>query len=1065
MSNTTLRKPACALALLLFCLAFGLGPAFGQSTTQGAIGGVVKDPQGAIVQNANVAVKNEETNKAMSGTTDSEGRFRIPQLDPGNYTVTVNATGFAAFTQQKVVVEVGRITPLDVNLSVGGATETVQVTGEAPVINTQQQDVSTNINQTSINELPTNGQRWSNYALLTPGSTPDGTFGLISFRGVSGLLNNNTVDGGDNNQAFFSEERGRTRINYTISQSSIREFQVNTSDYSAEYGRAAGGVVNAVTKSGTNEFHGQAFLYYRNNRFGARNPLATISSFNPATGQIAILPLKPTDVRKQFGGNIGGRIIKDKLFFFFDYDGLRRNFPGDAIFTRSNYLTTVNACTSATAAGCSATLFSQSLKNPSRHLTDAQINSVLTFLTNETGEVPRTGSQNIFLPKIDWNVNSKNTFTASYNRLRWVSPNGIQTQPTNNFARSSFGNDFVNIDSLNLRLTTTIKPTLLNEFRFQYGRDNEFEFSTPPLPGEPTTSLNGRSPDVFLTNGIEFGVPTFLERPAFPDEKRWQFADTMTLTHGTHTFKWGVDFNHVNDLQDNLRIEYGSYSYSNINDFIIDYLNFQSPISIPCSTSTRTAGRCYTSNYQQAFGPTRFSFRTNDYNLFFQDDYRVTPRLTLNLGLRYEYEQMPKPFLGNPLLPQTNQMPNDKNNFGPRVGFAYALTSDNKTSFRGGYGLYYGRIINSTILNALINTGNPGGQITSSVSQASGPIFPNILSSAPAGTAAVQYFRIGYQAPMIHEADLVIERQIARNTVVSGSFLFSFGKHLPYFVDTNLNPATSTRTYAIADGPFAGQSYIVPYFSGARPNPNFGAITEIRDTVDSKYFGFVVQANRRLTDGLQFQTSYTISSARDNGQTSTTFTTTNLPFNAFDQSGEWGPSTFDVRHKFVTSVVYAPKLFSDGDSKVGRTIFNGWSIAPIFALYTGEPVTAVQSGSAGTTGAAGFGSNQAGGVNGSGGATRFALTGRDAFRMPKIVNTDLRISRRFHIKESSNIEVLAEGFNIFNRTQVTVVNTTIYTNNATTNTLTFNPAFLSTTAAGGTLWRERQIQFAVRFEF
>ncbi len=128
-------------------------------------------------------------------------------------------------------------------------------------------------------------------------------------------------------------------------------------------------------------------------------------------------------------------------------------------------------------------------------------------------------------------------------------------------------------------------------------------------------------------------------------------------------------------------------------------------------------------------------------------------------------------------------------------------------------------------------------------------------------------------------------------------------------------------------------------------------------------------------------------------------------------------------------------------------------------------MTAVQSGSAGTTGAAGFGSNQAGGVNGSGGATRFALTGRDAFRMPKIVNTDLRISRRFHIKESSNIEVLAEGFNIFNRTQVTVVNTTIYTNNATTNTLTFNPAFLSTTAAGGTLWRERQIQFAVRFEF
>src|SRR5215216_3413091 len=312
MPKNPLSKSACALALLIFCLAFGAPFAAAQSTTQGAVGGTVKDPQGAVVANAPVTVKNEETNKEFAATTDDEGRFRVTSLDPGNYTVTINATGFAAFTQQKVVVEIGRVTPLDIDLSVGGAQETVQVTSEAPVINTEQQDFSTNINQVSINNLPTNGRRWSNLAILTPGTVPDGTFGLISFRGISGLLNNNTIDGGDNNQAFFAEERGRTRISYSVSQAAIREFQVNTSSYSAEYGRSAGGVVNAVTKSGTNEFHGQLFYYQRNNKWGARNPLATNSVL--VNGVFTPVGIKPKDVRHQYGGAVGGPIVKNKAF-------------------------------------------------------------------------------------------------------------------------------------------------------------------------------------------------------------------------------------------------------------------------------------------------------------------------------------------------------------------------------------------------------------------------------------------------------------------------------------------------------------------------------------------------------------------------------------------------------------------------------------------------------------------------------------------------------------------------------------------------------------------------------
>src|SRR5829696_410217 len=327
MSKIVKLSFVCLLVLALTAVAFA------QSTTTGAVGGVVTNPAKEVVPGAAVAVKNIGTNKEDTATTDDTGRFKVSNLQPGIYAVTVNSSGFSPMTVENVTVEVGRETNLEVALSVGPVTGTVDVSAEAPVINTTQQDFSTNINQTSINELPINGRRWSNFALLTPGAVPDGTFGLISFRGISGLLNNSTVDGGDNNQAFFAEERGRTRISYSISQAAIREFQVNTSSYSAEYGRSAGGVVNAITKSGTNEFHGQLFYYQRNNKWGARNPLATRTQL--INGVFTPVGFKPKDVRHQFGGTVGGPIVKDKAFFFFSYDQQKRNFPGLSIFSNA----------------------------------------------------------------------------------------------------------------------------------------------------------------------------------------------------------------------------------------------------------------------------------------------------------------------------------------------------------------------------------------------------------------------------------------------------------------------------------------------------------------------------------------------------------------------------------------------------------------------------------------------------------------------------------------------------------------------------------------------------------
>lgn len=1078
---------ALTALLIAFCFCANV---FAQSTVDGAIGGTVRDAAGAVIPNATVTVRNDGTNEEKTATTDDEGRFRIVQLRPGTYTATINSGNFAAFTQT-TVVEVGRVTTIEAELSVGGTpAETVNVTAEAPVINTVQQDFSTNINQTSINELPINGRRASDFVRLTPGVVPDGAFGLNSFRGISGLLNNNTVDGGDNNNAFFSEERGRTRIPYVISQSAVREFQVNTSNYSAEYGRAAGGVVNTVTKSGSNEFHGDAFYYIRDNKLGARNPF----SFQTLQDGTRV-GLKPTDRRQQFGGTIGGPIVQDRLFFFFSYDQQAQNFPAVAAFPTPsllNPITISNPASRATPLACTTTATGNTSSNGltvgeslfCRNVTQTQVDSGLSFLRGLTGEVPRTRDQTIFLPKIDWVINSSNTFSAVYNRLRAEAPAGVQSQAVVTRGVSSFGDDFVNVDALNLRLNSTLSPTILNEIRFQYGRDNEFQIAQPLSTAEAglagrATTLNplGLLPQVSIgAGGISFGQPNFLNRAAFPDERRTQIANSTTITVGNQTIKFGGDFNRVSDKLDNLFLGGGAYSYNNLTDFLTDF-------AVPTGAPNRPTGTVLTrrfNQFQQAFGPSAFTFTTNDYNFFIQDDIRVDPRLTINLGLRYEYQQAPEAQIANPLFPQTSQFPSDKNNFGPRFGFAYDVTGDGKTSIRGGFGLYYGRIINSTISNAITNTGvaDAQRQFTFFNNTAGAPSFPNVLPNAPATTTTVApnivAFAPDFQNPQIYQGDFIVEREIGRNTIVSASYLLSVGRNLPTFIDVNLpTPIDNPTPFTVFGGPLNGQTFNFPIFAtagGARPNLNFGVITQVQSDIDSQYDALVLQFNRRLTGGLQFQTNYTLAKATDSGQDSVTFSINNAPLNPFNRNLEKGTSSLDIRHRFVASAVYNPgNFFGLGESGFGRAIFNGFTIAPIVQISSGRPFNAGINGNAtapmGTT-------RIAGGIFGAGGASRAPFLERNAFRFPYTASVDLRVSRRFNLGETRNIEILAEGFNIFNRQNITNLGTTAYVLSSS-NTLTFQgegvagvtPTFGVPTEAGNTIFRERQIQLAVRFQF
>ncbi|HLK68648.1 MAG TPA: carboxypeptidase regulatory-like domain-containing protein [Bryobacteraceae bacterium] len=982
-----MRLTFLALLLVLSLTA----PVFAQSSGGVAgISGVVRDPSGAVVPNAKVIISSEAQGTLRTLDTNDAGLFIAPSLTPGpGYRVIVTAAGFAGYELRSLTLQVGQNLDLKINLAMATASTEVEVSAAAPLVENTKSDVSGVVDSRSIQDLPINGRRVDSFVLLTPGVSNDGNYGLLTFRGVAGQ-NSFLVDGTDTTEQFYNENAGRTRIAAQISQDAVQEFQVVSSNYSAEYGRAMGGIVNTVTKSGGNALHGTAYWFYRSTGFNARDPFSTYV---------------PSEKRQQAGGSLGGAIRRDKLFYFLNTEITRRNFP----MTSSLNTVAVNPLTQ-TWNSCGVGTATQPAATP------AQCAAINALLPRFYGQIPRTLDQELYFGKLDYHPSDRNSFSASFNFLHHRSPNGIQTATSSTSGSAITGNGDDAVTVRNGRAVWTMVPTstFVNELRFGFAGDRQADtFNDAELGG-------GLGFLQVSANGTQLGPANYLPRIE-PSESRFQFQDNATWTKGTHTIKLGADIATTEDYVYYLSNYFGSYSYQTVNAFALDY-------------SGNTSGTKYWNSYSQTFGNPVMDYRMNDYGFYLQDQWRVTPKLTVSYGARYEYAQLPQPKVCNPDYPLTCHVPSSPTNLAPRLGLSYQL--NDKTVLQAGYGMFYGRFQGGTIDN-LFTSGNGVVQTSTSLAAtqaaqlAAGPVFPNTLTSIPSGAsisaASIQMLAPGLKTPYSEQGNIGIQRQLTSDTAMTVSYIWSRGVQLYGVRDLNL-PTTSTNfTYTINDasGSTVG-SYTTPVLIGKRPDTRYGTIAYAENGVNSYYNGLAVQVNKRFKHGFQAMGSYTWSHEIDDGQ-SYGESTNNLWLsgasywlNNGNYKADKGSGTLDQRHRFALSWVWAP-TFTHRTGAFFKYAVNNWQLSSVTSLVSGFPYGSVIVYLADTP-VTGMFSNYS--LNGSGLSSRVPWLPVNTYRVPAMYRSDARLSKVLPITEHTKLYLNLEVFNLANTWAATGYNST-----------------------------------------
>ena len=713
--------------LALFTCALAAS-AFAQSQVGGAtLNGTVTDASGAAVPNAKVSVANTGTGLNRSTQTTDEGLYVFTGLPVGQYDLSVDAQGFKAAKRTALQLEIGAAATIDVRLEVGSASETVSVVAEAPVVETTRTSAASNVTEKAVENLPVNGRNFIDFTLLTPGVVRDVRGGDLSFAGQRGTSNTLLVDGADSNNLFFGQATGRTGLRpYAFSEDAVQQFQVNTVGYPAEIGRAGGGAINVVTRSGTNQFHGSAFEFYRDRALNAN------TFVNNRTGA-----RKGPYHFNQFGGTIGGPIKKDSLFFFFSYDGQRNT---------SNQIIAPNT---------------------------PPTGAALTALQKHMEPYVVGLKNNVWLGKVDYNIGANDRLSVRYNASRYTGIN--QENASASSALEHTGDNQVNTDNLAALYTRVISASAVWDARFNWLRDNEPGFA------------NGTGPEVSIVGGLIFGTNNF--SPRYTNTRGYQTVQTVSFVSGRHSFKFGADLNFLR--ADNYFPGFFAGGYV-----------FPSYAAYLANTP---------SQYTQAFSATGTVApashpNVDEYAFYIQDNWRVSDRLTVNWGLRYDLFDYAQPgtlnsnaqLTGDGLM--TNRINVDKKNFGPRLGLAWRPFADDKTVVRAGYGIFYARTPGLALSTGILQNGI---DVLTYTLTSNLPTYPNILSSKPAAGLAppsIYVFDPSFHAPRVQQYNLQIERQIAGAFAVTLGYLGVHALHLTRSRDINLRPSVLMNGTIVGGG-------------------------------------------------------------------------------------------------------------------------------------------------------------------------------------------------------------------------------------------------------------------------
>jgi hypothetical protein len=1030
-----------------------------QDASTSALRGTVTDPSGALVAGAEVQLISAQTGVERTTTTTQEGRFAFEMLPPGEYGLQVSAPAMAAVRRYGIQVEVGGAVDLALGLEVAGSRETVTVSGAAPMVETVPAAVSSVLDERAISELPLNGRRFSDLALLTPGVTQDprsltsATNGDLAFGGIRGYQTSFLVDGVDNNNAFFSQARGRYRAPYQFSNEVIQEFRVSSNTYGPELGRSGSAVINVVTRSGGNQWHGSLFDYYRDGRLGARYPM---------------IGGKPPNRQEQFGFTLGGPIKRNRAFFFAGFDQHIFHVPTVVQFAN----------------GATAVVPQSADYEPTDQ---ALVFAAAASLSSLGGQFRSALEGNAAFGKLDFVLTPRHHLSARLSTSRYYGENNVffdPASPATTFAISENGEERVSTESALLSLTSALSPRLTSHLRLQFSRD---------LQNSDANSSNALTKIYGVIDG--FGRSNILPRTT--REHRLHLAETVSLEGRRHQWTFGGDVLKT-WIYNFFPAQFGGEYY--FDTIKVDPFTFVPRIGGLTLSPLRAYAHDLPRYYIQNFGDAESRPDTTEYAGFAQDTIRLTGHLAVMLGLRYDLQTFNTTNLvTNPLWPDTGKLPRDTNNVAPRAGFAWTVGDVNPLVVRGGFGIFYTRM--SQIYNSTIETDNGLRQTdlfldnTNSYDRQVFPQYPNPLVNCPPAarvctppasltghlTSDVSAFSPAFQTPYVIQASLTVEREVGRKLAIGGSYLYVHGEHLIRVRDVNLPPPT-TVTYPVFDDTgtqFLGTYYTVQSFADwqftrtldcpfppcvnplQRPIAELGAINEFESAATSVYHGLTISVRRRMSSGLYFRLAYTWAEAFDDVQDALVAGSPSTVQNSYSPNADWGHSVTDQRHRLVASWIYELNPF-DRSHEALRRLFNHWKLAGIVSAGSGRPVNATIAGDA----------------NRDDNTFNDRLPGvpRNSYSGPNYASTDLRLSRRLYLGERFKLDLMVESFNLFNRdNQRVVITDSGFTNSAGDFVLgdktiigttypgyyTSNSSFMAPTSA----YAPRQVQVAAKLTF